>query len=244
MHAALKRCRGVMIDVGAHYGSSLAPFAKDGWEVHAFEPDPANWAKLAATYGGYPNVTIVQKAVSDQTGEMPLFTSDESTGISSLASFTAGHAHSANVEVLKLRDYMADANIHTVDFMKVDVEGFERHVLDGYDWIIAPNVLLLEFEDSKTISLGYSWRDLADELCSRGYQVLVSEWFPILQYGSGHQWRHFRLYPVELSDPHAWGNLLAAKTLDQLTPAIRVATARYRVRQRIEQVLRVRRRSD
>ncbi len=47
VHAVTReRAPGVMVDVGAHYGSSLRPFAKDGWRVFAFEPDPANRQKL------------------------------------------------------------------------------------------------------------------------------------------------------------------------------------------------------
>ena len=71
--------------------------------------------------------------------------------------------------------------------MKIDVEGFERNVLDGYDWAVRPDLIVLEFEDSKTVPLGYSWKDLADGLIDRGYQVLVSEWFPIERYGGSHR---------------------------------------------------------
>jgi hypothetical protein len=30
-----------MLDVWAHHGTSLVPFARAGWQVYAFEPDPA-----------------------------------------------------------------------------------------------------------------------------------------------------------------------------------------------------------
>ena len=32
----------MMIYVGAHFGSALAPFARQGWQIFAFEPDPQN----------------------------------------------------------------------------------------------------------------------------------------------------------------------------------------------------------
>jgi FkbM family methyltransferase len=236
--AALKNRRGVMLDVGAHYGSSLAPFASDGWSIHAFEPDPANRAELEAAFGRRPNVTIVPKGVSDEPGKRPLFTSGESSGISSLAPFTKGHRSATTVEVITLRDYMAEAGITTVDFLKVDVEGFERNVLKGYDWAIKPEIIVLEFEDSKTVPLGYSWKELADELVTRGYQVLVSEWFPIERYGVGHHWRRFARYPTELADPAAWGNLIAATNLDQVTSAADRALTRVKIRQRAERIVR------
>lgn len=241
---ALRRRRGVMLDVGAHYGSSLAPFASDGWSIHAFEPDPANRAKLEAAFGRHPNVIIVPKGVSDEPGKRPLFTSGESSGISSLSPFTESHRSTTTVEITTLRDYMAEAGIKAVDFMKVDVEGFERNVLKGYDWTIKPDIIVLEFEDSKTLPLGYSWKDLADELVTRGYQVLVSEWFPIERYGVGHRWRRFGGYPTELVDPNAWGNLIAAKNLDRVTSAADRALTRIKFRQRADRLSGVFQRLD
>jgi FkbM family methyltransferase len=203
----------VMLDVGAHHGWSLAPFAEHGWEVHAFEPDPDNRAALSDKYGGTDNVTIVPAAVSDQVGSLTLYTSEESNGISSLAPFTKGHEATTRVDVITLGDYMTEHDIRHVDFLKVDVEGFERNVLAGYDWAVDPRVIELEFEDAKTVPLGYKWQDLADDLVARGYAVIVSEWHPIVQYGSSQRWRRFASYPTTLVDQTAWGNLLCFKDI-------------------------------
>lgn len=228
----------MMLDIGAHYGSSLAPFADDGWSVHAFEPDPANRAELEAAFGDRPNVTIIPMAVSDEAGDMMLFTSELSTGISSLAPFTDTHRPGSRVPVITMKDYLADAGISSVDFMKIDVEGYERNVLDGYDWTIKPRMIVLEFEDSKTLPLGYSWKDLAGDLLERGYEILVSEWFPVEQYGSAHRWRRLERYPTDLADANAWGNLIAATSVEQLMPAAQRAIRRARWRRRIECVVR------
>lgn len=225
-----------MLDVGAHYGSSLAPFVQAGWSVHAFEPDPDNRAELQAAFGDHPDVTIVPVAVSDESGEMQLFTSDISTGVSSLAPFTATHRPSIRVPVITLGDYLARAAITSVEFMKVDVEGFERNVLAGHDWSIRPEVVVLEFENAKTLPLGYSWEDLADQLRGRGYEILVSEWYPIERYGGAHQWRRMGRYPCELADSDGWGNLIAAANVDRLEVAARRAVVRYRLRHGLERL--------
>lgn len=238
VHAAIGTKRGVMLDVGAHFGSSLEPFADDGWAIHAFEPDPMNRAQLEGAFGDRPNVTINACAVAAQAGEMPLFTSDQSTGISSLVPFTDTHKQTGTVSVTTLATYLAQAGIATVDFLKIDVEGYERHVLRGHDWTVKPEVIVLEFEDSKTVPLGYSWKDLADDLSDRGYAVLVSEWFPIQRYGATHRWRRFEMYPTDLADSAGWGNLIAATRLEQILPAARRAATRYRVRSRVERVVR------
>lgn len=237
VHTALRGRRGVMLDVGAHFGYTLGPFADDGWTVHAFEPDPANRRQLEAAFGDWPNVKIVPMAVSDACGEMQLFTSELSTGITSLAPFTDTHSASGTVAVTTLSEYMHSAGVTSVDFMKIDVEGFERNVLDGYDWRIRPRVIVLEFEDGKTVPLGYSWKDLADDLVGRGYEVLVCEWHPVQEYGTTQEWRRLERYPTELADPRAWGNLIAAERVADLEPAARRAIGRYRLRRRVERAV-------
>lgn len=52
------RKEGTMIDVGAHYGTSLEAFMKDGWSVYAFEPDPKNRKELLRTISGRNNVIV------------------------------------------------------------------------------------------------------------------------------------------------------------------------------------------
>jgi FkbM family methyltransferase len=228
----LASSHGVMLDVGAHNGMSLESFAsKPGWEIHAFEPDVANCSELRATYGGYRNVHIVPKGVSATPGPLTLYTSPESTGVSSFAPFTPLHRPTATVDVVTLATYMADHSITNVDFLKIDVEGFEREVLAGYDWSIEPRCVVMEFEDAKTVPRGYRWTDLAETLLRHDYDVRVSEWFPLTHYGGGHQWRRFAKYPTSLADPEGWGNLLAFKDVNPftITRALGRATAGNRV---------------
>jgi FkbM family methyltransferase len=221
-----------MVDVGAHVGHSLLPFTERGWRVHAFEPDPANRALLALNVADFDGVTIDPRAVSDAPGRLMLYGSSESTGISSLTPFTPSHEPIDDVEVTTLADYMEATGLSSVAFLKIDVEGWERNVLNGYPWDRgAPDAVLLEFEDRKTEQLGYFWTDLADLLVTKGYAVLVSEWYPIVAYGTQHRWRAFRRYPSDLSDPNAWGNLIAVRPelMPRLERIARLAALRYRV---------------
>lgn len=233
VHAALGVRKGVMLDVGAHHGSSLAEFARDGWQIHAFEPDRANRATLDERFGRHPNVTVVPKAVSDRPGTLNLYTSAESSGVSSLTPFTPDHRMSELVEVVTLCDYLSEAGIDKVDFLKIDVEGFELNVLAGYDWSLEPRAVVVEFEDAKTRPLGYSWTELADELVSRGYELLVSEWFPIERYGVRHRWRRLARYPTVLADAAGWGNLIAAKDIDTILTTAERAARRHRIQSQI-----------
>ena len=84
----LKGKQHVMIDVGAHHGDALLPFAENDWTIYGFEPDPKNLKKLKAQVTDFKNIKIDTRAVSNTTGDtVSFFTSDISAGISSMAAF-------------------------------------------------------------------------------------------------------------------------------------------------------------
>jgi FkbM family methyltransferase len=206
----------VMLDVGAHYGNSLAPFAFDGWQVHAFEPDPANRARLRARWASVPGVTIDPRALSDGAVESaPFFRSAASTGISTLSPFDPSHQEAEPVTVTTVEAYLDERHLTNVDFLKVDTEGHDLFVLKGMPWDrVRPKAVLCEFDDAKTRPLGYGYHGLASYLQERGYRIVVSEWYPLAEYGRGHTWRRYAEYPVELDDSRGWGNLLALREGD------------------------------
>jgi len=200
---------GVLVDIGAHHGSTLQPFAEKGWRVIAVEPDPANRSVLEQRHGHRSNVTIDRRAIGEVDGEsLALYTSDVSTGISALAPFHPTHRPTATVETVRLDTLLAD--VHEVTLLKTDTEGWDLPALRTFPWDrLHPTAVVCEFEDRKTSPLGYSFHDLARFLVERGYSVLVSEWYPVVEYGRRHRWRSLQPYPVELADRAAWGNLIA-----------------------------------
>jgi FkbM family methyltransferase len=204
------RSAGTMVDVGAHFGESFADYLEAGWAVLAFEPDGRNRVHLAR-FLNMRGFRLREEAVSDKSlPSVPFFASDESSGISSLLAFRPTHHELTKVAVTTLRNALAEDAIKDVSFLKIDAEGHDLLVLKGFPWDQdQPEVILCEFEDSKTLSLGYDYRTLGDFLLGKGYDVFVSEWFPIVQYGIRHRWRRWARYPVRLEDASAWGNFVA-----------------------------------
>lgn len=215
----------VMIDVGAHFGGSLGKFARSGWQVYAFEPDDANRERLVQDFGNFENISIEKKAVADEPREKAVFfTSEVSTGISGLSNFHESHKESGVVEVTTLAQFIQEKGIEKVDFLKIDAEGYDLFVLKGCPWgSTKPDAIVCEFEDSKTIPLGYRFEDICDFLRDKGYYVLVSEWYPIVRYGISHRWRRFGIYPCSLSDKNGWGNLIACADAKTFADIQRVA---------------------
>ncbi len=201
----------IMIDVGANLGQSLLPFAKENWRIHAFEPDSIHREKLIKTCKHYSNVSISPFALSDQADEkISLYRSKISGGISGLTVFHKSHYFSEYINTMLLSKYVTDSNLENVDFLKIDTEGYDLFVLKGNCWDkFRPRVILCEFENYKTEPLGYDFHDIAGYLIEQGYELLISEWDPVIEYGNQPRWRRFISYPCDLLDPEASGNIIA-----------------------------------
>lgn len=206
------RSGNLMLDVGAHNGESFRPYEKLGWKVFAFEPDQNNRKKIKTLLS---QTELFDYAISNKDGEeVSFYTSPESTGISSLIAFHDTHVASETKVLTKtLATFCKEKDIHNVDFLKIDTEGFDYFVLKGFPFEeITPKVILCEFEDKKSLSIGYSYRDMGNYLVKLGYFVYISEWYPIVRYGIQHKWRDISKFDNnELHDPNAWGNFIAIR---------------------------------
>jgi len=205
---------GVMIDVGAHHGLAMAPFLNLGWRIWAFEPDAANRAVLEDRLARHPRGSTVivdrRAAAAEKREQLAFYRSEVSTGISGLSAFHDSHREVQRVDTVTLDEVMRDRGITAVDFLKIDTEGHDLFVLKGFPFNrVRPAVIECEFEDSKTVPLGYRFDDIARFLVDLGYRVYVSEWHPILRYGIAHDWCRLARYPCSLMDANGWGNLLA-----------------------------------
>lgn len=199
---------GIMVDVGAHHGSAFKRFLDAGWHTIAFEPDSRHLSYLEERYAGRDRLTIDSRAVASSTGDQRTFyTSEESVGISGLHAFRDSHRASSTVETVALRDVLKGSRC---DLLKIDTEGYEMEVLRGFPWErITPRVIVAEFEDAKTETLGHDTGDLIRFLEDLDYDVWISEWHPIIKYGQEHDW--FRIYRSSSGSPapESWGNLIA-----------------------------------
>lgn len=208
-----KNHAGVMLDVGAHYGGSLIPFADAGWKVIAFEPDPNNRSQLQNCPTVInKDVEVVAAAVgSEEKSDVKIFASNESSGVSGLSPFLETHEEVCRVPLLRLDTEIKKRNLKHINYLKVDVEGHEMDVLKGLNLDEnSPDFIQLEYEDFKTQSLGYTSHDLCKVLDDQGYKILVSEWWPIQKYGIRHSWKEIYYYNGDIPSD-SWGNLIAYK---------------------------------
>jgi FkbM family methyltransferase len=211
-----------MIDVGVHFGESSSPFLEKGWKVIGIEPDDENIKIIKKKIGENPNFTLVELAVSDKPGELNFYTSEVSSGISSLLNFHDTHKASQVVKVETLNKVLEDHKIESPSFLKIDAEGFDLLVLKGIDLnkFTSIEFIVCEFEDNKTKKLNYTTKDMIEYLIQFGYKIIVSEFEPIVKYGIKHTYKGAQFYPCEIN-PLGWGNLIAYKDVKYGEKAIK-----------------------
>lgn len=99
--------------------------------VHSFEPSPVVHQKLLGVIkeNGLKNVTTHNVGCGEAEGEMTLSSPNESSGNATLTLVEAASS-SQKVTIVRLDDYLLP-RLQRLDFLKIDTEGFEDHVLAG-----------------------------------------------------------------------------------------------------------------
>jgi FkbM family methyltransferase len=125
----------VVLDVGANIGCTALLFSELARTVYAFEPSPSTYALLARNVerAERRNVVLQNLALGALAGEASLtFAPTNRSGgfVSDRTQASIGHAKE-KISVRSLDDIMTATGIPRVDFIKIDVEGFEPHVLRG-----------------------------------------------------------------------------------------------------------------
>lgn len=136
----------VMFDVGGNIGVTalLLTGLRPQGHVHVFEALPANatFLRQNLTLNGITNCTVVEAAVGDKPGRVHLKGTGSATQVASTAkSGTDG------VAVVTLDGYAQDAGLTRLDFIKMDIEGYEPAALAGAAELIARHrpPILMEF---------------------------------------------------------------------------------------------------
>jgi len=166
----------VIFDIGANVGKFSREVIEaeiDAINIYAFEPHPTTYLTLQSNVEAYKNVVPVMAALSDKEGEMPLFDREAGNGTShaSLAGEIFSEIHHVgktefSVSVETLDRFCSKNAVDKIDFLKIDVEGFELNVLRGAsDMLINRKIRVIQFEFTQLNSvIGVFFKDIYDIL--------------------------------------------------------------------------------
>lgn len=124
----------VAFDVGANAGSfsvRLGAIAPAGSQIHAFEPNPGMRARLCHNLelNDLDNVTVHDCAISDEDGHMDFFIPDFNNLGQARLSEPYENGEKITVRVRPLTQFLPTESQTGIDFLKVDIEGFEDRAI-------------------------------------------------------------------------------------------------------------------
>ncbi len=174
----VEKKKGFYVDVGAYdpdYDSVTRLFYTRGWIGINIEPQLAQYEKFLKRR---PKDININAAVGTKKGTKTLRVY-KSGGLSTLSDkIKEQYLHTKNsstdewqdtkVKIVPLKEVFVQNKVTKIDFMKVDVEGFEREVLESNDWKkFRPDVLCIE--------AGFSASETRKFLQSKGYNRVFND---------------------------------------------------------------------
>lgn len=172
-----------VFDVGANIGLHTVCMSKQVGShgtVHAFEPVPSTFNELKETLAlnNNPNVTAVNSAFSDHRGTQTMHIFDQqyhewnTFGTPTFAGISP--QKTVEVTVQTIDGYCEEHAISHIDFLKIDVEGFETQVLSGACTLLEQkkiNYISFEISEIPLHGAGATAQDVFALLADVGYTV-------------------------------------------------------------------------
>jgi len=127
----------VLFDVGANVGkytSLLREVFGDHAKIYSFEPSKGTFEKLISNTKDRKR--LFNFGLGSKDADMTLFSNNKRSGLSSLYQRNLEHVdmkmdHVESVKIKSLDSFCDEHNIPRINFLKIDVEGYEMEVLSG-----------------------------------------------------------------------------------------------------------------
>ena len=188
----------IILEAGAFDGDDSLKMA-NFWEkgmVYSFEPIPENYKKLVTKVAGVPNINTFCLALGDFVGmhEMHIAELESDPGVPSFSSSLLppkDHLSYAtfvkfnskvNVPVVTIDEFARNNNLSKIDFMWLDIQGYELNVLKA-----SPNILktvkaiITEVEFVEAYQGQYLYKDVKEWLEGEGFTLVATntsyQWF-------------------------------------------------------------------
>ncbi len=177
----------VFVDVGANIGTYTVPAAKlvgDAGKVVAIEPHPAIFRLLEKniSLNRLQNVLPVRTAIGETNGNICIAFDRCNAGQTHVTGEADLTSNGESVPIARLDDLLIERGITEIDYLKIDVEGYEKFVLAGAQRIIAKSaamIIQMELIHSHVARYGISCLEIAEILRTQyfvPYQLDKNGW--------------------------------------------------------------------
>ena len=189
----------IFFDVGGNDGDysnmvkDICFSKKVDFNLCIFEPSSFCFNYLLEKNKDFKNIKIYQLAIAEENGYSKLFSPWEGSSGSSLAELDSFNLHMPNVTVssetvttVTLDDFCRENSIEKIDFLKLDIEGFELSALKGsHQMLVNKKIKFIQIEigsaslTTKSMLFDF-WKMLNDSYCF--YLILNQGLIEIKEY--------------------------------------------------------------
>lgn len=145
----------VIFEIGARYGdesvilSEMFPKA----QIYSFECNPLTLKECEEKLKNCPNVTFFPFALGETNSQMPFYSyilnNDGASSLLKRIDYENSQKQTGIVNVKTLKDIAIENNIHKIDLLCMDVQGYELNILKGCgDFISKINFVIMEEPNS------------------------------------------------------------------------------------------------
>ncbi len=168
----------VVLDIGANIGwYSMILSRQFGCFAHAFEPAPINYDLLThnVSTNGLSKITCHQLAISDETQERPLYLYKHANG-GRHSLLPINHHGEVTIQAVTLNQFCKDQaiDIDRIQFLKIDIEGYEYQALKSATDVLGRVPLILsEFAPEFMRACDIDPNSYLELLSGSGYQPMM-----------------------------------------------------------------------
>ncbi|PBQ34074.1 hypothetical protein CNR22_20595 [Sphingobacteriaceae bacterium] len=171
----------VVLDIGAnigYYALILAKLVGEKGRVHCFEPDKKNFSHLENATLNYGNILINNLAAGPKTETLKIYTS-KNLNVDHRTYKPEEFDQELEIEAVSMDDYWVKkdpAEAGRVDFIKMDIQGFEMQAIQGMKSILRKNTdikIISEFWPYGLKKAGSSVTDYFTFLTEQGFNCYL-----------------------------------------------------------------------
>ena len=163
----------VVLDIGANIGQEAIYYSDWANQVHSFEPVPEIFRLLQANVlqNNITNVKLYQVGVSNVEGSALIDFLVGNEGRSHITETEGKNTY--RIDLVRIDDLELEGKI---DFVKMDVEGFELNALNGMKNLIENHspVCQIEAHEDNLVRQNVTSEDIWDFFNSRGYEATIA----------------------------------------------------------------------
>lgn len=168
----------VVLDIGANigfYATILSDIVGENGVVHCFEPDTKNFEHLKKTTANFKNIKINNKAVGPRTEKLKIYTS-KNLNVDHRTYKPEEYDKEIEIDAVSIDDHLSSNP--KVNFIKMDIQGFEMHAIQGMQHILEKNKdvkIISEFWPYGLKKAGSSVTDYFNFLVTKGFNCYLLE---------------------------------------------------------------------